>query len=298
MRRAERQPSIGDYALIGDGRSAALVSRDGSIDWLCWPRFDSPAVFAALLDPERGGQWQICPATPFRTSRSYLPDSNVLSTRFETATGEVQLLDFMAVAEEEEKKQSLVAEHELVRILECTRGEVQLQLSYEPRPDFARSRRPLRRAHRRAAASGRARAGRQASRAANLVGNVRRRGVDRSDDDARAVRRDGMSRAAIAEPPVGCPPGRVGRRRSSVGCAAETRAGYFRVVVGGKTRRGGARPDAREASTKSSGRDRRTAGASRCLHRTPILPRARRCGRNAHSSPRPRFRAERTRRRR
>ena len=75
-----RQPAdlIADYGLIGDCRSAALVSRNGSIDWLCFPRFDSPSIFAAILDPERGGYWSISPCEPFDAARAYINDSNVL----------------------------------------------------------------------------------------------------------------------------------------------------------------------------------------------------------------------------
>src|SRR5436305_7838056 len=80
-------PEIGDYAVIGDCRTAALVSKYGSIEWLCWPRFDSPSVFAALLDRERGGFWRISPTGSFSTKRSYVKDTNVLQTTFQTSSG-------------------------------------------------------------------------------------------------------------------------------------------------------------------------------------------------------------------
>ena len=87
---------IEDYALIGDCETAALVGRDGSLDWLCWPRFDSPACLAALLGGPEHGRWLVAPATPpTRTSRAYRPDTLVLDTRFETAAGTVLLTDFM-----------------------------------------------------------------------------------------------------------------------------------------------------------------------------------------------------------
>src|ERR1700739_2944076 len=85
-----------DYALIGDCSSAALVSRDGSIDWLCLPRFDSPACFAALLGESEHGRWLIGPAAPVvRSERRYLDGSLILVTMFETADGTVELIDFM-----------------------------------------------------------------------------------------------------------------------------------------------------------------------------------------------------------
>lgn len=85
-----------DYALIGDCETAALVGADGSIDWLCWPRFDAPACFAALLGEAGNGRWLIAPSeAPVSTTRSYLGDSLILETRFETGEGVVRLVDFM-----------------------------------------------------------------------------------------------------------------------------------------------------------------------------------------------------------
>src|SRR2546423_2930968 len=96
----EATRKIQDYAVIGDGRSAALVSRGGSLDWLCWPRFDSPSLFGGLLDRRAGGTWSIAPTAPARAERRYLDGTNVLQTRFDTAAGAVVLTDFMPVASE------------------------------------------------------------------------------------------------------------------------------------------------------------------------------------------------------
>ena len=110
---------IEDYALIGDCESAALVARDGSIDWLCWPRFDSPACFAALLGSPGNGRWQIAPADPgFRVSRRYREGTLILETEFETAEGAVTLIDFMPPRS---------AAPDLVRIVLGRRGRMGLQ---------------------------------------------------------------------------------------------------------------------------------------------------------------------------
>lgn len=133
-------PKIQDYAAIGDGRSAALVSRDGFIDWLCWPRFDSPSWFGSLLDQRLGGSWSITPTEPAVVTRGYIDDTNVLQTRFHTATAVLVLTDFMPAAAEEQKRRMLWPEHELLRKVECEQGEVEVQVRFDPRPDYGRAR--------------------------------------------------------------------------------------------------------------------------------------------------------------
>lgn len=129
---------IGDYALIGDCRSAALVSSSGSIDWLCWPRFDSPSVFAALLDSRRGGRFAIAPVDPFTTSRRYVGESAVIETTFRTASGVARLTDLMPVATETEKARELWPDHELLRRVECLAGTIDFEVVFDPRPDYGR----------------------------------------------------------------------------------------------------------------------------------------------------------------
>lgn len=137
-RTTERYPPIGDYAIIGNCRSAALVSREGSLEWLCWPQFDSPSIFAALLDAEQGGRFSLQPTGPFRTERHYLPGTNVLETVFHTDSGSLALHDVMTVASEEYKQDALVPEHEILREIEGLAGEVEVVIHYEPCPDYAR----------------------------------------------------------------------------------------------------------------------------------------------------------------
>ena len=128
------QAKIQDYAIIGDGRSAALISNRGSIDWLCWPRFDSPAIFAAILDPNLGGHWSIRPAEDSQIARRYVDKTNVLETIFSTASGKAVLTDFMSVTSEEQKEELLWPEHELVRQVKCEEGATELIVDFNPRP--------------------------------------------------------------------------------------------------------------------------------------------------------------------
>ncbi|TET74480.1 MAG: glycoside hydrolase family 15 protein [Dehalococcoidia bacterium] len=128
---------ISDYGIIGNMLSAALVGKDGSIDWCCLPRFDSPSVFAAILDDEKGGQFQITPRGTFESSQSYLPDTNVLQTTFESGTGVVTLTDFMPCYRTARGR--LVQFPEIHRLVYCNRGSVDLQAVFEPRLDYARA---------------------------------------------------------------------------------------------------------------------------------------------------------------
>ena len=133
-------PPIDDYALIGDCRSAGLISRDGSLDWLCLPRFDSPSVFAALLDAREGGRFYIRPVGEYGSERRYLPDTNVLETTFRCSSGAFVLRDLMSVSAEEDKRASLTPEHEVLRGLEGFDGEVEVEILYDPRPDYGLTR--------------------------------------------------------------------------------------------------------------------------------------------------------------
>jgi GH15 family glucan-1,4-alpha-glucosidase len=119
------QPPIENYALIGDCRSAALVGRDGAVDWLCWPRFDSPACFAALLGSADNGRWRIGPAEPgYRTTRRYRPDTMILETSFDAAGGSAALIDFMVPS---------ASAPSLVRIVEGRAGRIALDMELAPR---------------------------------------------------------------------------------------------------------------------------------------------------------------------
>jgi GH15 family glucan-1,4-alpha-glucosidase len=122
---------IEDYALIGDCQTAALVGRDGSIDWLCWPRFDSAACFAALLGTSDHGRWRIAPADPApRVRRRYREDTLILETDFATADGEVTIIDFMPVRD---------WDSDLVRMVVGRRGRVAMDLELVLRFDYGAS---------------------------------------------------------------------------------------------------------------------------------------------------------------
>ncbi len=127
---------IGDYALLSDCRSAALVSRDGSVDWLCFPRFDAPSVFCRLLDPA-GGRFAIRPAGEFRASRRYVDQTMVLETTFTTAGGTAVLTDALALGRNDRGHDlGTGSPGLLLRQLVCTSGEIDAEVSYAPRPEY------------------------------------------------------------------------------------------------------------------------------------------------------------------
>jgi GH15 family glucan-1,4-alpha-glucosidase len=127
-------PGLGDHGVIGDGLTAALVRVDGAIDWLCMPRFDSPSVFGALLDPDRGGLTAIMPARrPFESLQRYDPNTNVLETLFRIPEqGSVRLTDYMPWTDD--PRASI---HEIHRRIECTEGQVDLDVLFDPRFEYA-----------------------------------------------------------------------------------------------------------------------------------------------------------------
>jgi GH15 family glucan-1,4-alpha-glucosidase len=135
---------IGDYAVIGDCRTAALVRDTGAIDWFCCPRFDSPAVFAALVGTPANGHWTITPTAKYSSSRQYVGASNVLCTTFNVSSGAAELIDGMPVFSETAKRNQLVAEHEILRELRCTDGEVEFAMEFCLRPNYGSDRPRLR----------------------------------------------------------------------------------------------------------------------------------------------------------
>ena len=132
-----------NYGLIGDMSSAALVGADGSVDWCCLPRFDSPSVFASILDEDIGGRFRIRPSGAYTDGRQvYMQDTNILETIFTTPDGVVKITDFMPIQDNDKdgKPDTNPAEPpELHRIVTCTAGSMEMRCDYEPRHDYARA---------------------------------------------------------------------------------------------------------------------------------------------------------------
>ena len=131
---ADRFRPIGDYAAIGDGHTVALIGSNGSVDWLPLPAFSDPSVFAALLDPDRGGRFRLAPAVPHEAERRYLPDTNVLETTHTTADGTLRVTDAMNLG-----AVGLLPGSELVRRIEGVSGSVPIRWELEPRFEYGQA---------------------------------------------------------------------------------------------------------------------------------------------------------------
>lgn len=130
-----RFKDIEDYGIIGNLETCAIVGNDGSIDWLCFPYLESPSVFAAILDHKRGGQFVIQPVSKFNSLQSYIKNTNILQTTFNTPFGMVAITDFMPVKEDSGTKKH----RSIYRKVECIEGHSRLKLNYSPRFNYARS---------------------------------------------------------------------------------------------------------------------------------------------------------------
>lgn len=142
MRNTSDIPNIGDYGLIGDCRTAALVSHRGSIDWYCTPDFHSPSIFARLLDRGHGGHFAISAPSGGHCTRAYIRGTNVLRTRFHTSEGVFDVIDFMAIPTGPFAG-GLEPERELIRVIEAKSGQPVVQVDCKLRPDYARAVRPF-----------------------------------------------------------------------------------------------------------------------------------------------------------
>lgn len=127
---------IGDYGVIGDLHTVALVGKDGSIDWCCFPHFDSPSLFGALLDDRRGGRFHIAPREDGKRQQLYLPETNVLLTRFLHHDGVAELTDFMPV--EGDEPRTSPKRHQIIRIVKVIRGKIRFRLECRPAFNFGR----------------------------------------------------------------------------------------------------------------------------------------------------------------
>jgi len=132
---------IGEYALIGDTHTAALIASDGSIDWCCWPHFDSPAVFCRLLDASQGGWCRVGPTGQATVSRSYVGMTNVLATTFITDSGRLRVTDLMPIDQRatNHRSEGLGSNHRILRLVEGMAGTVEVEVCFQPTFDYARA---------------------------------------------------------------------------------------------------------------------------------------------------------------
>lgn len=133
----QKYSKISDYSLIGDLLTCALVSKKGAIDWYCLPHINSPSMFAGILDAEKGGNFTIKPARKFTSGQTYLNNTNILQTKFHTVNGNIIITDFMPVKHVSRPYENTFPT--IFRKVTCTRGQVELDIEYSPRFDYARA---------------------------------------------------------------------------------------------------------------------------------------------------------------
>ena len=126
---------IADHGIIGDLQTCALVATDGSVDWFCAPRFDSPSIFGAILDRSKGGRFRVSPTEPgYETKQMYFPDTAILLTRFMSEEGVGEVADFMPIS-----GHAVTDRHRLVRMVRCVRGHMSFDIELSPRFDYGRA---------------------------------------------------------------------------------------------------------------------------------------------------------------
>lgn len=138
MDTIQEHTTIADHSLIGNCRSAALVSKHGAIDWYCIPEFHSPAIFSDLLDKRKGGSFSISPCEEYSVLQAYIPLTNVVETIFRCKSGIVKLTDCYVAMEEADKQKELFPDHEIIRVVEAVSGSTRMKFLYEPKTYYGR----------------------------------------------------------------------------------------------------------------------------------------------------------------
>ena len=129
-----------DYGIIGNCRTAALIKKNGSIDWLCFPKFDSPSVFAKILDDRKGGSFEIKPVGKYKIQQQYLKNTNILETTFSNKNNKFTLIDFFLRHRENGK---ILRENKIYRVIKVIRGCPKVKITYNPKLDYARGKTKL-----------------------------------------------------------------------------------------------------------------------------------------------------------
>lgn len=133
------RPEISDHGLIGNCRTGALISKTGDLNWCCLPHFDSPSFFASILDENNGGSFSLSPSQTDSVTQTYLGETNVLRTVFQSGNTALELTDCFTVFTEKEKREHLLPTTEILRVVESLEGESVVRMHFEPRPDFGKS---------------------------------------------------------------------------------------------------------------------------------------------------------------